>query len=173
MNIKSLKIKKQCYYYWNGIIFMDDFDTKYFKITKRESRVGIDIYYIGYILYKLEYSTNSVKPLYLIVKSLLGSVEKIDGSSDRYLIIDKSNIEVINVFNTIREYIEDKVILDKIDGFDKIRFSSDIDLPLGTLIQFNILTIIIRCIIKKDDKYYPEIYLDECLYDKAWSSSSL
>ena len=173
MNIKSLKIKKQCYYYWNDIIFIDDFDTKYFKITKRESRVGIDIYYIGSILYKLEYSTNSVKPLYLIVKSLLGSVEKIDGSSDRYLIIDKSNIEVINVFNTIREYIEDKVILDKIDVFDKIRFSSDIDLPLGTLIQFNILTIIIRCIIKKDDKYYPEIYLDECLYDKAWSSSSL
>ena len=173
MNIKSLKIKKQCYCYWNDIIFIDDFDAKYFKITKRESRVGIDIYYIGYILYTLEYSTNSVKPLYLIVKSLLGSVEKIDGSSDRYLIIDKSNIEVINVFNTIREYIEDKVILDKIDGFDKIRFSSDIDLPLGTLIQFNILTIIIRCIIKKDDKYYPEIYLDECLYDKAWSSSSL
>ena len=104
---------------------------------------------------------------------MLGSVEKIDGSSDRYLVIDKSNIEVINVFNTIQEYIEDKVILDKIDGFDKIRFSSDINLPIGTLIQFNILTIIIRCIIKKDDKYYPEIYLDECLYDKAWSSSPL
>ena len=67
----------------------------------------------------------------------------------------------------LREYIEDKVILDKIDGFNKIRFSSDIDLPLGTLIQFKILTIIIRCIIKKDDKYYREIYLDECLYDKV------
>ena len=110
---------------------------------------------------------NSVKPLYLSVKSLLGSVEKIDGSSDRYLVIDKSNIEVINVFNTLRKYIEDKIILDKIDGFDKIRFSSDIDLPLGTLIQFKILTIIIRSIIKKDDKYYPEIYLDEFLYDRV------
>ena len=110
---------------------------------------------------------NSVKPLYLSVKSLLGSVEKIDGSSDRYLVIDKSNIEVINVFNTLRKYIEDKIILDKIDGFDKIRFSSDIDLPLGTLIHFKILTIIIRSIIKKDDKYYPEIYLDEFLYDRV------
>ena len=110
---------------------------------------------------------NSVKPLYLSVKSLLGSVEKIDGSSDRYLVYDKSNIEVINVFNTLREYIEDKIILDKIDGFDKIRFSSDIDLSLGTLIQFKILTIIIKCIIKKYDKYYPEIYLDECLYDRV------
>ena len=167
MVIKSLKIKNQSYYYWNDIIFIDDFNIKFFKIAKRESRAGVDIYYIRYIVYKLKYDMNSVKPLYLSVKSLLGSVEKIDGSSDRYLVIGKSNIEVINVFNTLREYIENKVILDKIDGFDKIRFSSDIDLSLGTLIQFKILTIIIRCIIKKDDKYYPEIYLDECLYNKT------
>ena len=92
---------------------------------------------------------NSVVPLYLNVKSLLGSVEKVNGSSDRYLVIDKSNIEVINVFNTIKEYIGDKIISTKIDGFDKIRFSSDIDLPLGKLIEFKVLTIIIKCIIKK------------------------
>ena len=167
MVIKSLKIKNQSYYYWNDIIFINDFDIKFFKIAKRESRIGIDIYYIGYVVNKLEYDRNSEKPLYLSVKSLLGSVEEIDVSSDRYLVIDKSNIEVINVFNTLREYIEDKIILDKIDGFDKIKFSSDIDLPLETLIQFQILTIIIRCIIKKDDKYYPEIYLGECLYSKV------
>ena len=167
MSIESLKTKNQSYYYWNDIVFIDDFDIKYFKINKGESRVGIDIYYIGYILYKLEYITNSVRPLYLGIKSLLGSVEKINGSSDRYLVIDKSNIEVINVFNTVKEYIEDKIISSKIDGFDKIRFSSDIDLPLRTLIRFKMLTIIIKCIIKKDDKYYPEIYLDECLYDKV------
>ena len=134
MVIKSLKIKNQSYYYWHDMIFIDDFNIKFFKIAKRESRAGIDIYYIGYVVNKLEYDINSVKPLYSSVKSLLGNVEKIDRSSDRYLITDKSNIEVINVFNTLRKYIEDKVILDKIDGFDKIRFSSDIDLPLGTLI---------------------------------------
>ena len=149
MVIKSLKMKNQSYYYWNDLIFIDDFNIKFFKIVKRESRIGDDIYYIGYVVNKLEYDTNTVKPLYLIVKSLLESVEKIDGSSDRYLVIDKSNIEVINVFNTLQEYIEDKIILYKIDGFDKIRYSSDIDLPLGTLIQFKMLTINIRCIIKK------------------------
>ena len=132
MVIKSLKIKNQSYYYWNDIIFIDDFDIKYFKITKRQSRIGIDIYYIGYVVNKLGYD--------------------------------------LNVFNTIQEYIENKIILDKIDGFDKIRFSSDIDLPLDTLIQFKTMTIIIRGIIKKDDKYYPEIYLDECLSDRAWSN---
>ena len=170
MVIKSLKIENQSYYYWNDIIFIDDFNIKFFKIAKRESRIGVGIYYIGYLVNKLEYDINSVKPLYLSVKSLLGSVEKIDGSSDGYLVIDKSNIKVINVLNTLREYIEYEVILDKIDGFDKIRFSSDIDLPSDTLVQFKILTIIIRCIIKKDDKHYPEIYLDECLYDRVWSN---
>ena len=143
MVIKSLKIKNQSYYYWYDTIFINDFNIKFFKIAKRESRSGIDIYYKGYIVNKLEYDISSVKPLYLNVKRLLGSVEKIDGSNDRYLVIDKINIEVINFFNTLRKYIENKVILDKIDGFDKIRFSSDIDLPLGTLIQFKILTIII------------------------------
>ena len=114
MIIKSLKIKNESYYYWYDIIFIDDFNIKFFKIAKRESRAGIDIYYIGYVVNKLEYDINSV-----------------------------------------------------IDGFDKIRLSSDIDLPLETLIQFKILTIIIRCIIKKDGKYYPEIYLDECMYDRV------
>ena len=82
MVIKSLKIKNQSYYYWNDIIFIDDFDIKFIKRAKRESRIGIDIYYIGYVVNKLECDINSVKPLYLSVKSLLGSVEKIDGSSD-------------------------------------------------------------------------------------------
>ena len=167
MVIKSLRIKNQSYYYWYDIIFTNDFNIKFFKITKRESRAGIDIYYIGYVVNKLKYDINSIKPLYLNVESLLVRVEKIDESNDRYLVIDKSNIKVIKVFNTLREYIENKVILDKIDGFDKIRFSSDIDLPLGTLIQFKMLTIIIRYIIKKDGKYYPEIYLDDCMYDRV------
>ena len=81
MVIKSLKIKNLSYYYWNDRIFINDFDIKFFKIAKRESRIGVDIYYIGYVVNKLEYDINSVKPLYLSVKSLLGSVEKIDGSS--------------------------------------------------------------------------------------------
>ena len=122
MVIKSLETKNQSYYYWYDTIFIDDFNIKFFKIAKRESRAEIGIYYIGYVVNKLEYDINNVKPLYLSVKGLLGSVEKIDGSRDRYLVIDKSDIEVINVF------IENKVILDKINGFDKIRFSSDIDL---------------------------------------------
>ena len=63
MVIKSLKIKNQSYYHWNNIIFIDDFDIKFVKIVKRESRIGADIYCIGYVVNKLEYDMNSAKPL--------------------------------------------------------------------------------------------------------------
>ena len=43
MVIKSLKIKSQPYYYWHDTIFIDDFNIKFFKIAKRESRAGIFI----------------------------------------------------------------------------------------------------------------------------------
>ena len=48
--IKSLKMKNQSFYFWSDIIFIDDFDIKFFKIVKRESRIRVDIYYIGYIV---------------------------------------------------------------------------------------------------------------------------
>ena len=108
---------------------------------------------------------------------MLYFVEKIQGSSDRYLVVDENNKEVINVFDKLWKFIKDeinrlikrnKITFDntdnKINEYIKLRFSSDVDLPLGTLIEFHMLTIVINCIIEKGNKYYPEIYLDECLY---------
>ena len=53
----------------------------------------------------------------------------------------------------------------KISEYNKLRFSSDVDLPLNTLIKFHSLIISINCVIEKDNKYFPEIYLDERLYE--------
>ena len=48
----------------------------------------------------------------------------------------------------------------------KIKFSSDNNLPLNKPLKFQYLTIIVRSVFKKDGKYYyPQIYLDECLYE--------
>ena len=52
---------------------------------------------------------NSIKPLYLIVKGLLGCKGKTEGSSDRYLVVDENNKEVINVFEKLWKFIEDEV----------------------------------------------------------------
>ena len=35
------------------------------------------------------------------------------------------------------------------------------------LIEFHLLIINVSCVIEKDSEYYPEIYLDACLYKKA------
>ena len=55
---------------------------------------------------------------------------------------------------------------DKIKIYYKLTPDSDLYLPTKTLIEFRMLTININCVIEKDDEYYPEIYLDECLYVK-------
>ena len=54
----------------------------------------------------------------------------------------------------------------KIKEYNKLRFSSNVDLPLNKLIEFRMLTIVIKCVIEKDNKHYPEIYLDKCLYEQ-------
>ena len=55
----------------------------------------------------------------------------------------------------------------KIKEYYKLRFDSDLYLPLDTLIEFDSLTINVSCVIEKDNEYYPEMYLEACLYNKA------
>ena len=47
----------------------------------------------------------------------------------------------------------------------KIKLDSDDNLPLNKILKFCVLTIIIRNISEKDGKYYPQIFLDDCLYE--------
>ena len=47
----------------------------------------------------------------------------------------------------------------------KIKFNSDDGLPLKKPLKFHAMTIIIRCIFQEGKKLYPQIYLDECLYE--------
>ena len=124
---------------------------KLVKVVRRESRIDVDIYYIGYVVNKPQYDINSVNPLYLIIRNLVGRIEKIQGSSDRYLVVDESNKKVINVFDKLWKFIKDennrlikrndKITFgnanNKISGYNKLRFSFDVDLPLNTLIKFH------------------------------------
>ena len=91
MVIESLKIKNASYYFWDDIIYFDKFDNKMLKTNKRENRENNNIYYISYVTKKPEYNINSVNTLYLTVKNFYCTIEKIDGSEDRYLVIDKYN----------------------------------------------------------------------------------
>ena len=49
----------------------------------------------------------------------------------------------------------------------KIKFNSDDDLPLNKPLKFYNMAIIIRCVFQEAEKLYPQVYLDECLYESV------
>ena len=183
MVIESLKIGTKSNYNWDDIVYIYDIDVKLIKVIKRESRIGVDIYYIGYVFDSEDETPHSIKPFYLVINRLFGHIEKIEGSNGRYLVVDINNKKIINIFDEIWKYIEQRITADRIwtfveekfifdnenneiNDYNKLRFSSNVDLPLYTLTEFRVSTLTISCVIEKDGKYYPEIYLNEGLYIK-------
>ena len=47
----------------------------------------------------------------------------------------------------------------------KIKFNSNDDLPLNKQLKFNNITITIRFAFEEDDKLYPQVFLDDSLYE--------
>ena len=175
--INSLGIKNESAYYWDNIIYVDKFDNQMLKITKRKNRENNNIYYISYIISKPIYNIN----LYFIVQNLYGTIEKVDGSKDRYSGIDKSrdiNKQNIDLFNNLWNVIigkikylkKDDVMFDDneviITDLNKTRFNSDVFRPNDVLINFHSLVIVINYVIEKNDEFIPEIYINEGLFEK-------
>ena len=166
MDIKSLEIKNKTNYVINNISYIDDFDLNSLRVTKKESRIGANIYYIRCALNP---DDDTMMPLYFFINDLIGYIEEIDGSSDKYLNVVSSlrDKNIISAINTIWSSIENKINPGiKIKDYGKFRFNSDIDLPLNTIIEFRSLLINVSFVIEKDNDYYSEIYLDECSYVK-------
>ena len=49
--------------------------------------------------------------------------------------------------------------------YTKIKFNSDDDLPLNKPLKFDAMTIIIRSVFEEDGKLYPQVFLDDVLYE--------
>ena len=47
----------------------------------------------------------------------------------------------------------------------KLRFESNDDLPLNKPIKLRLLTIIINSLFSKNGKFYPQLFLDDALYE--------
>ena len=50
-------------------------------------------------------------------------------------------------------------------GYMKIKFNSDDDLPLNKPLKFHAMTIIIRSVFEEGGKLYPQVFLDDALYE--------
>ena len=47
----------------------------------------------------------------------------------------------------------------------KIKINSDDDLPLYKSLKFSLMTITIRCVFEENGKLYPQVFLDDTLYE--------
>ena len=66
----------------------------------------------------------------------------------------KSKIKEINVSHW--DYEKD---------FMKIKFNSDDDLSLNKPLKFQAMNILIRSVFEEDGKLYPQVFLDDALYE--------
>ena len=167
---KELNMKNQTYYFYDGMIDINNFQSNLLKIDKKPYKNSY-IYYIGYITIKKfnkfsdHESIHSVNPLNLIIRSGTGYFKEEYG--EKYLILDLTK-KYDEVFSAIKSQIETinggkKMYYEK--NYARIGVNTDDDIPMNKQIKFPTLTIIIRCVFQSDKKLCPQIYLDECLYE--------
>ena len=116
-----------------------------------------------------------VCPLYLINPEVIGYIEEYEGRKYLNFASIEVNSDVLSKYASVWNGILEQI--GKINGFGRdygkikvgtVGSNDNTDLSLNKLIKFSAMTISCRLLIEKDDKYYPEVYLEECLYDDYW-----
>ena len=113
---------------------------------------------------------NSVNPSYLTFKKVNGYFAEINGNKYLTLVPTNENKEKIKKYEELWSKIRDLIrsITKNSDDYDekymKIKFNSDDELPLNKTIEIPTMTIVVRAVFHENNKYYPQVFLDECLY---------
>ena len=171
--IKQINIKNITYYFYNDIIDLENFKSNLLKIDKKLYE-DIGIYNIGYIaIKKIDDcgNTNSGNTLYLRINHANGYIEEINGN--KYLIFDSTdgNKELLKRYNDVLNGIMGKIKAESNNECDyekdymKIKFDSANNLPLNKPLKFHHMTITIRSVFEEDGKIYPQVFLDDTLYE--------
>ena len=172
-NIKQINIEDRTYYFFNDMINIKNFDSSLLKIDKRSYK-NIGIYYIGYITIKIisDYeNVNSVNPLYLIIGEVDEYIEENNGNKYLTFASTDKNKKALEKYPKLWDEINYHIQTinagksgEYEKGYIKIKFNSDDDLPLNKILKLRMLTIT-RSVFEEDGKYYPQVFLDECLYE--------
>ena len=167
-SIKEINIENGTYYFYNDIIDIETFDSNNLKLDKKTYK-NLNIYNIGYVTIKkigYGYDVNGVNPLYLCINNASGYSKEVN--EDKFLVfnVTDENKELLkrydDVFNGIMSRINNWLEYSK-DNM-KIKFSSDDNLSLIKPLKFHNMTVSIRYVFSKDNKLYPQVFLDEALY---------
>ena len=106
-----------------------------------------------------------------MINKTKGHFEEADG--DKYLIISSENGDTIQKYYEVFDRL--KEIVQKINNYSqsikddnnymKIKFNTNDNILLNKIIYFPTITITIRSVAQKDREYYPQLFLDACLYE--------
>ena len=170
--ITQINIKNRTYHFQNDTINLDEFDESKIKVDKTSFN-DINIYYLGYE-YKKKITEcneiNSVNPLYLRIIDMKGQFKKGKGDNVWYLIIF-GDADVLrkfaNIWKSIRAKIEENTggIVQYDKDYMKIKFESNDNLPTDNIVNMHQVTIIIRSVFAQNGKFYPQLFLDDALYE--------
>ena len=112
---------------------------------------------------------NSVNPLCLGITRVNGYIEEKGGN--KYLVFDSTdeNKELIkkykDVFNKIRDKIGEKNNNECNYEKDYMKITLNSDDKINKSLKFRLMTITIRHIIEEDGKFYPQVFLDDTVYE--------
>ena len=170
--VKYMDIKYRTYYFFNDMINIKNFDPNNIKLGKK-SQENILIYSIGYVTIKDSKYVKiyGVNLLYLLIfRNVNGYFEEINKSKYLTLVPTNETKEKIKKYDELWSKSRDLIrsITKNSDDYDekymKIKFNSNDELPLNKTIELPNMTIVVRAIFLEDNKYYPQVFLDECLY---------
>ena len=167
--VKDINIKNLTYYFFNDMIDIENFDPNNAKKDEKSYK-NILIYSIGYVTTKESIKIYSVNPLYLISRYVSGYFEKINGNKYLTLVPTNESKEKIKKYEELWSEIRDLIrsITKNSDDYDekymKIKFNSDDQLSINKTIEIPTMTTVVRAVFHKNNKYYPQVLLDECLY---------
>ena len=154
----SVNIKNRLFTLFGKVVNVFEFNSKRLSIRKAGSGETC-IYYIG----------SGKDPFYLVIDDLKGYFEEND--DNKYLTMIFTSKSQKMMYTRIWEEIK-KVIteVDEFSNYDKdydvISFDTDDILSLNSIINIYSMTTIIRSVFKDNNKFYPQIYLTNCTYNK-------
>ena len=145
----SIDIKNKSFTLFAKIVNIFDFNSKRLCIEKARSGETC-IYYIKY----------DKDPFYLVIDDLKDYFEQNDDNKYIKMIFMSKSQKMIytRIWEEFSNY-------DK--NYDVISFDTDDILSLNSIINIYSMKIIIKSVFKDNNKFYPQIYLTNCRYNKV------
>ena len=159
----SIKIEDPVFTFRTRLVNILDFNPKKLSIQK-VCAINDEIESIYYVKYNED-------PFYLVIDDLKGFFKYSEEKELKFITEDQSKRKIYDqIWDRIKELINNAYrvgfrFCDYSRDYNVIRFDTDDSLPLNTIVSVYSMTMVIRSVYRTClDRFYPQIYLKNCIY---------